>query len=87
VRFPVTLLWARRATRSLQRLNQPTQEHIIDRVEQCARTGNGDFTRLRGVPDGYRLRVGDWRVLFEFDSSEGVLRVVAVASRGSAYRR
>ena len=35
---------------------------------------------------GYRLRVGDWRVLYTLDPSEKLLRVVAVLPRGEAYR-
>ena len=35
---------------------------------------------------GFRLRVGDWRVLYEIDASANLLNVVAVLPRGRAYR-
>ncbi len=33
----------------------------------------------------YRLRVGNWRVLFTPDSKEKILHVYAILPRGSAY--
>jgi mRNA interferase RelE/StbE len=41
---------------------------------------------LAGVPDGYRLRVGDWRVSFTVDHARDEIAVFEVAARGSAYR-
>ena len=41
--------------------------------------------RLR-VRDGYRLRVGDWRILYSLDMQAKMLTVEAVETRGDAYR-
>jgi mRNA interferase RelE/StbE len=41
---------------------------------------------LAGVPNGYRLRFGDWRVSFTIDSEAEMLEVFEVAPRGGAYR-
>ena len=35
----------------------------------------------------YRLRVGDWRVLFTPDYSNKILHVYAILPRGSAYKK
>ena len=42
-------------------------------------------TKLQGRP-GYRLRVGDWRVIYEVDKEKIVIVVVKVAARGEVYR-
>lgn len=34
--------------------------------------------------DGFRLRVGNWRILFDVNS--GVLEILEIGSRGSIYR-
>jgi mRNA-degrading endonuclease RelE of RelBE toxin-antitoxin system len=39
-----------------------------------------------GVPNGYRLRFGDWRVGFTIDLEADVMEVFEVAPRGGAYR-
>ncbi len=35
---------------------------------------------------GFRLRVGDWRVLYSLDYESNLLRVAAILPRGEAYR-
>ena len=43
-------------------------------------------TRLTGM-DSYRLRVGDYRVIYEFDLSKGTLYLLGVGHRREVYRR
>ena len=42
-------------------------------------------TKLQGRP-GYRLRVGDWRVIYEINKDEVVIIVMKIAPRGEVYR-
>ena len=42
-------------------------------------------TKLQGRP-GYRLRVGDWRVIYEVNQDEVVMMVFKIAPRGEVYR-
>jgi mRNA interferase RelE/StbE len=46
----------------------------------------GDVKKQQGQEDRWRLRVGDWRVIFPRDDSGQEIIVLAVASRGAAYR-
>lgn len=43
--------------------------------------------KLRGEENLWRLRVGDWRVLFSRDQDRHVIDVLAVRPRGRAYRK
>jgi len=43
-----------------------------------------DVVPLRGTADGFRLRVGDWRVIFRL--SPGTMYVRRVVHRREAYR-
>jgi len=36
--------------------------------------------------DGYRLRVGDWRVIYDIQKEKVVILVLKIASRGEVYR-
>lgn len=40
--------------------------------------------KLKGR-DGYRLRVGDWRVVYDIHNGELVLLVIEIGPRGSIY--
>ena len=42
--------------------------------------------KLRGVQD-YRLRVGEYRVLYSVDDQKRVVEVIAVGHRREVYRR
>lgn len=41
---------------------------------------------LRDVAEGYRLRVGNWRVSFILDRKAGVMEIFEIEPRGGAYR-
>jgi len=41
--------------------------------------------RLRGI-EGYRLRVGDYRILYEIDDSNKIVTICRILRRREAYR-
>jgi hypothetical protein len=49
-------------------------------------TRSRSVMRLRGVePPEWRLRVGDWRVRFQYDHPAQTIRVLRALPRGRAY--
>ena len=44
-----------------------------------------DIKKLAGR-EGYRLRVGKWRILLDIDSNENIISVYKLASRGEVYK-
>jgi mRNA interferase RelE/StbE len=68
----------------LRRLDRPVATRILDALAQLADTGQGNVTRLQGVSDEWRLRVGDWRV--RYDHTTRTLVVLRILPRGQAYR-
>jgi mRNA-degrading endonuclease RelE of RelBE toxin-antitoxin system len=42
--------------------------------------------RLAGSVGLWRLRVGDWRVVYRRDEADRVITVVTVSPRGGAYK-
>jgi mRNA-degrading endonuclease RelE of RelBE toxin-antitoxin system len=54
-------------------------------VLHFARTGSGDVNRLHGDMAGaFRLRLGDYRVLFTLE--DAAMRIFGVSHRSQAYR-
>ncbi len=43
-------------------------------------------TKLEGAADLWRIRVGEWRVVFRISDSERLVDVIAVRHRSDAYR-
>lgn len=57
----------------------------IDGLEQNARpTG---CVKLAGAPDLYRLRVGDYRIVYQANDPKQQLLVLSVGHRRDVYRR
>jgi mRNA interferase RelE/StbE len=75
---------APQAVRDLRRLSRTDRERIAAAID---RLPAGDVRRLRGPTQEWRLRVGDWRVRFERDDAARRINVLAIRSRGSAYKR
>jgi len=44
----------------------------------------GDVKKLKGINNGYRLRVGDVRVLFEKNGND--VHVIKIDNRGDVYK-
>jgi mRNA interferase RelE/StbE len=81
-----TVVLTASAQQDLRRLDRPVATRILDALARLAETGQGDVTRLRGVADEWRLRVGDWRVRFRYDHPTQMLEVLRILPRGQAYR-
>jgi mRNA interferase RelE/StbE len=82
------VIYSRSASQSLRTLQPAKRQQIIEKVNQIAADPYGkhnNVTKLQGR-EGYRLRVGDWRILYTIENDQLVLRVVDVLPRGSAYK-
>lgn len=63
--------WSTKAARQIRKIDDKRKRQgIFAEVQQLARWPNctGDIKRLQGRDD-YRLRAGDYRVIFEIDQS------------------
>jgi mRNA interferase RelE/StbE len=75
-----------KALRAMQRAKAEDIFSALDRVAANPFARNSNLKPLKGVANGYRLRVGDWRVSYTLDRAEDVIVVFEVAPRGGAYR-
>ena len=84
--MPYSLKIKKTAAKELQRLAKPVRERLISAIDQLAENPHvgkllkGDFSGLR------RIRVGDYRIIYEINETEIVVLVLRVAQRKEAYR-
>ncbi len=81
-----TIIVARGAERDLDRLDPPVLNRvapIIDALSQVPRPHGS--RKLVNQSNLWRVRVGDWRVLYEIDDDARTVRVIAVRHRSRAY--
>ena len=80
-----TVAYSSEALKSLRRIPRNDAHRIRDKIEQYAEdpaSQANNIKKLRGR-DSLRLRIGDWRVIF--DEDEDGIRVLVIGPRGSVY--
>ena len=82
---PYGIEWLDKAKADVRVLDRPTAMRLFEGILHFARTGSGDVTMLHGDMAGsFRLRVGDYRVLFSLQPN--AMRIFGVRHRSEAYR-
>ena len=80
--------WRERAVRRLRAIPQPAALTILRAVTPLGddpRRPDADIKKLAGYSDRYRLRVGDYRVIYEIADEQLIILVVGVGHRREAY--
>jgi len=78
---------ARSARRELERLEAGVARRIISRVEALAEDPRPrGCVKLQAADDLWRIRVGDYRVIYSLDDDTRLVDVRVVRHRSDAYR-
>lgn len=79
--------FARSARRELESLDKKAVGRILLRIEALARQPRPPgAAKLRGSRDLWRIRVGDFRVLYRVDDRGRLVDVIAIGDRKEIYR-
>jgi len=77
----------RKAERVLKRLDGDMLEGIRRAIRGLAREPRPPgYKKLTGYENLYRIRVGDWRIIYAIEENQLVILVLEIAPRGGAYR-
>lgn len=77
----------RDARRSMRRLPRPLLGRLTAAIEGLADDPRPPgCIKLTGYDDLWRVRVGDWRIIYAIHDDQLVIVVVEIGSRGSVYR-
>lgn len=78
---------ARSALRELSRLPSRTKTRITGAVEDLGATPRPrGVEKLTGYTDLYRIRVGQYRIIYRINDDARIVNIVRVRTRGAAYR-
>ncbi len=72
----------------MQKMPHEMASLVREKLQDIARDPfayHPNVTRLQNR-DGYRLRAGDWRVIYDVQKEEVVILVLKIAPRGEVYR-
>ncbi len=73
--------------RDLRALSRENFHRIIPRIEELARNPRpSGCHKIAGSKSDWRVRVGDYRIIYEVDDKAKVVRVMRVRHRREVYR-
>lgn len=72
--------YSKQAIKFLKKQDVPTRKRIVTAINNLP---FGDVKKLQGT-SGYRLRIGDFRVLFDKDGN--IIYIEKIENRGQVYK-
>jgi mRNA interferase RelE/StbE len=81
------VLLERSAAKDLRRLSSRVHDQVVDRIAALAKNPRPLGSRkLSGSENDWRIRVGDYRVIYEIVDKIRVVRVYRIRHRREVYR-
>jgi mRNA interferase RelE/StbE len=82
-----TITFARSARKELETFNIDTAIKIFHKIEglsdECRPQG---CRKLKGSINLWRIRIGDYRVIYAIDDKQKIVDITAIKHRGEAYK-
>jgi len=75
------IIYSKQAAKVINKLNNPFKKNIREAIEKLPA---GDVKKLKSYTNAYRLRVGDYRILYDVN---GNIEITDILPRGSAYKK
>ena len=72
--------------RNLSTAHKRTLRTVLGGIARDPKYKHNNLRPLKGVKNGFRLRLGDWRISFVRDAKDGAVDVYEIQPRGKAYR-
>jgi mRNA interferase RelE/StbE len=81
------ITYTTQAAKALLRMPRNTANLIREKLAQIANDPFASIPNAKKLQgrSGYRLRVGDWRVIYEINKDQIVIIVMKIAPRGEVY--
>jgi mRNA interferase RelE/StbE len=81
------VVFARSARKELQNLDPQVARRILKQIEALVTSPRpSGVVKLEGAADLWRIRIGQWRVVYRVSDSDRLVDVIAVRHRSDAYR-
>jgi mRNA interferase RelE/StbE len=82
-----SIVFTRSARKELESLDMRVALRVLRRIESLAQNPRpSGVVKIQGTDDLWRIRVGNWRVIYRVADGENLVDVIAVRHRSDAYR-
>ncbi len=80
--------WKRSAAQDLSNIDRKKISRLINAIESLAiNPFPAQYRKLQGTNKLYRIRVGDYRIIYQVDTNKNFLTIYYVRHRREAYRK
>lgn len=79
-----TVQISKKAQKFIKAQQPKQQKRILDAIHKLPH--EGDIKALEGKAKAYRLRVGDYRIIYQVDNGAFIIIVVDADNRGQIYK-
>lgn len=81
------ITFSKEADKALRRMPRNNALIIANKIKELASNPNTmrNVKKLTDHP-GYRLRVGDWRIIYTVNNNELLIHVISIKTRGEVYK-
>ena len=84
---PYTVVTLPEALRQWQRLPKPVQQHVTKRIQLLSQNPRPQQAKpLKGLKGLWRLRVGNYRILYQIDDAARKVLILDMGNRKDIYR-
>ncbi|WP_171038232.1 type II toxin-antitoxin system RelE family toxin [Aquibacillus sediminis] len=84
------LFYSKQAAKYIKKQDKPTRKRIKEALLTLAENpyhrGILDIHSLKGVDSAFRLRIGEFRIIYEVKDKELIIYVISAGSRGDIYK-
>jgi len=83
-----TIIFSKSAEKFLDTLDKKTKQRILEKVRELqTNSENLDIKKLKSRNTLYRLRVGNFRIIYSFKHDRLVIYIVAIGHRKDIYQQ
>ena len=75
----------KKAKKFIDKLPMPTKKRIIEAINLLPY--GSDIKQMKGHDDLFRVRVGDYRIIYTVDNGELIVYVIGAGNRGQIYNK
>ena len=82
------ILFNKTAEKELRKIQKPDLERIVHKVQHLSKNPRPEYAQmLKGEGRYYRIRQGDFRIVYEISDSEKRVAVIKIGHRREVYNR
>ena len=82
----MNISFARSAEKELLKLDKNLAKRILDKIGLLGNDPFGQNSQKLGGGKGYRIRIGDYRVVYTVDKSTKTVTIIRIRHRRDVYR-